>query len=141
MQSAQKFYSISEAARELSVSAETLRRWERSGKIKVGRTPTGNRIFSSEDILKLKEGFLNGFASQNDEKASHNDSINPQNNLTQPYTSLNKFKLSSKTLLFTALILISVLSTGTAIFTLFKFTPYPHQAVLGIETFVAPALE
>ncbi len=42
---------ISEAAKELGVSIETLRRWEASGKIEVERTPNGHRRF---DLTKLR---------------------------------------------------------------------------------------
>ena len=42
---------ISEAAKELGVSVDTLRRWEASGKIEVERTPNGHRRF---DLAKLR---------------------------------------------------------------------------------------
>ena len=42
---------ISEAARELGVHPETLRRWEKAGKIEVERTPTGLRRY---DLAKLR---------------------------------------------------------------------------------------
>src|ERR1700722_1308370 len=42
--------SIGQAARELGVSKETLRRWEKSEKIIVERTPKGHRRY---DISKL----------------------------------------------------------------------------------------
>lgn len=43
--------SISQAAQELGVSQETLRRWEKSGKIQVERTPNGHRRY---DLARLK---------------------------------------------------------------------------------------
>ena len=53
--------NIGVAAKELGVVQETLRRWERIGKITVERTPKGHRRY---DISKLK-----GFVSKNrDEK-------------------------------------------------------------------------
>ena len=53
--------NIGMAAKELGVVQETLRRWERIGKITVERTPKGHRRY---DISKLK-----GFVSKNrDEK-------------------------------------------------------------------------
>ncbi|MDM8521724.1 IS607 family transposase, partial [Anaerolineales bacterium HSG6] len=42
--------SISEAAKELGVTQETLRRWETAGKIEVERTPGGHRRY---DLSKL----------------------------------------------------------------------------------------
>lgn len=41
---------ISQAAKELGVSQETLRRWEAAGKIEVERTPNGHRRY---DLVKL----------------------------------------------------------------------------------------
>jgi len=41
---------ISQAAKELGVSQETLRRWEAAGKIEVERTPNGHRRY---DLTKL----------------------------------------------------------------------------------------
>ena len=37
--------SIGQAAKELGVSQETLRRWEAAGKIEVERTPNGHRRY------------------------------------------------------------------------------------------------
>jgi len=45
-----KFVSIKEASRLLGVHSETLRRWERTGKIKCERTPGGKRRFLLSDI-------------------------------------------------------------------------------------------
>ena len=42
--------SIGQAAKELGVSKETLRRWEATGKIEVERTPKGHRRY---DLSKL----------------------------------------------------------------------------------------
>lgn len=42
--------TIGKAAKELGVSQETLRRWERDGKIEVERTPKGHRRY---DLAKL----------------------------------------------------------------------------------------
>jgi putative resolvase len=42
--------SIGQAAKELGVSRETLRRWEAAGKIQVERTPKGHRRY---DLSKL----------------------------------------------------------------------------------------
>jgi predicted site-specific integrase-resolvase len=43
--------NISKAAKELGVSQETLRRWEKLGKIEVERTPKGHRRY---DLNKIK---------------------------------------------------------------------------------------
>lgn len=45
--------NIGTAAKELGVAQETLRRWERLGKIAVERTPKGHRRY---DLSKLQGG-------------------------------------------------------------------------------------
>lgn len=47
---------IGDAAKSLKVSNDTLRRWEKSGKITSNRTPSGYRVFSPQDLEKIKEG-------------------------------------------------------------------------------------
>lgn len=45
--------SIGEAAKELGVSVDTLRRWSDRGKIRFERTPSGHRRFYLADIKKI----------------------------------------------------------------------------------------
>ncbi len=47
--------SSSEAAYLLGVSTDTLRRWEKEGKINSSRTEGGHRSYDLTDILKDKE--------------------------------------------------------------------------------------
>jgi excisionase family DNA binding protein len=49
-----EFYLASEAARELNVSATTVREMERRGDLPAVRTPGGVRIFAVTDITRLK---------------------------------------------------------------------------------------
>lgn len=51
--SPEEFISIGEAARLLSVSVITLRRWDRDGRVHSVRTPTGHRRFRVSDIESL----------------------------------------------------------------------------------------
>lgn len=44
---------ISEAARALGVSIDTLRRWERAGKIVTQRDEANRRLVSSDEIVRL----------------------------------------------------------------------------------------
>jgi molybdopterin-binding protein len=46
--------SLGEAARELGVSVDTLRRWDRSGKVKTTRDARGRRRISREEIERLR---------------------------------------------------------------------------------------
>ncbi|MFV0325954.1 MAG: DNA methyltransferase [Bacteroides xylanisolvens] len=49
-----KLYTISQAAKILDVSQETLRRWDRSGKFKTSRHPISNyRVYSDKQIRSL----------------------------------------------------------------------------------------
>jgi len=45
---------LGEAARELGVSVDTLRRWDRSGKVKTTRDARGRRRISREEIERLR---------------------------------------------------------------------------------------
>jgi excisionase family DNA binding protein len=45
--------SVGEAAYILGISTDTLRRWEKSGRITALRTPTGHRRYSRSDIQEL----------------------------------------------------------------------------------------
>jgi excisionase family DNA binding protein len=49
-----RFLKIGEAAKLLGLSSETLRRWERDGKITFSRTPGGKRLFSEADLEQIK---------------------------------------------------------------------------------------
>ncbi len=53
------YYSLSEAARVLGKSKETLRRWDRDGKLDAVREPVSNyRVYRKEDINSLIEPLL-----------------------------------------------------------------------------------
>lgn len=49
-----RLLSIGEAAKELGVSDQTLRTWERKGLIKAVRLPSGYRRYTLEEIERLK---------------------------------------------------------------------------------------
>ena len=46
-------YRIGEAARLLGVRVETLRRWERDGKVRTSRTTGGQREVPAEEVARL----------------------------------------------------------------------------------------
>ncbi len=46
-------YRIGEAARLLGVRVETLRRWERQGKIRTERTAGGQRVVPADEVARL----------------------------------------------------------------------------------------
>lgn len=46
--------SIGQAAKFLKISIDTLRRWDKKGKIKSYRSPGGHRYFLKDDLKKLQ---------------------------------------------------------------------------------------
>jgi len=49
----EKFLLVSEAARILNRSAESVREYERSGKLPAHRSPSGVRLFRESDVQRL----------------------------------------------------------------------------------------
>jgi len=49
----EKFYTLSEAAKILSVTTQTIRAWDKNGKIKTIRTPGNQRRLPESEILRL----------------------------------------------------------------------------------------
>lgn len=45
-----------EAARRLGISLDTLRRWDRAGKIRVGRDASNRRIVAASEVERLRGG-------------------------------------------------------------------------------------
>ena len=51
-----EYYTASEAARALGISLDTLRRWDRDGRIKTRRDAGNRRIVSAKEIDRLRGG-------------------------------------------------------------------------------------
>jgi len=49
-----QFYSASEAAKMLGISLDTLRRWDRSGRIETARDKGNRRIVSAAEVQRLR---------------------------------------------------------------------------------------
>jgi molybdopterin-binding protein len=49
-------YRASEAARALGISLDTLRRWDRQGRIRVERDPANRRVVSERELERLLDG-------------------------------------------------------------------------------------
>ena len=47
-------YSATEAAQALGISVDTLRRWDREGRIKTTRDASNNRVVSAREIKRLR---------------------------------------------------------------------------------------
>jgi molybdopterin-binding protein len=53
---AARTYTASEAARALGISLDTLRRWDRQGRIRVTRDAANRRLVSAREIDRLRGG-------------------------------------------------------------------------------------
>jgi molybdopterin-binding protein len=51
---AKRTYTATEAARELGISVDTLRRWDREGRIRTERDSANRRLVSFEEIERLR---------------------------------------------------------------------------------------
>jgi len=51
-----KVIAIGEAAKYLGVSRDTLRRWEKRGRLKALRSPTNRRYYTKEQLDRLMSG-------------------------------------------------------------------------------------
>ena len=49
-------YTAAEAARELGISLDTLRRWDRDGKLEVRRDSANRRVVSAAEVARLRGG-------------------------------------------------------------------------------------
>ena len=49
-----QLYSASEAAAALGISLDTLRRWDKAGRIKVGRDANNRRVVTAREIDRLR---------------------------------------------------------------------------------------
>ena len=50
----QRHYTAAEAARALGISLDTLRRWDRAGRIRTQRDASNRRIVAAAEIERLK---------------------------------------------------------------------------------------
>jgi len=58
-------YSASEAARALGISLDTLRRWDRQGRIHVERDAANRRTVPAEEIARLRGGDTHALSARN----------------------------------------------------------------------------
>jgi molybdopterin-binding protein len=60
-----KSYSAAEAARALGISLDTLRRWDRAGRIRTERDAANRRIVPAAEIARLKGGEADRMSARN----------------------------------------------------------------------------
>jgi molybdopterin-binding protein len=61
----QRTYSAPEAAAALGISIETLRRWDRAGRIKTRRDPANRRVVAQSEIERLRGGHAGELSARN----------------------------------------------------------------------------
>ena len=62
---AKELYSAREAAEALGISLDTLRRWDREGRIKTKRDAGNRRIVSGKEIERLRGGRSHAMSARN----------------------------------------------------------------------------
>jgi molybdopterin-binding protein len=60
-----QFYTAGEAAKRLGISLDTLRRWDRDGRIKTSRDSGNRRIVSAKEIDRLRGNGTTHFSARN----------------------------------------------------------------------------
>src|SRR5437773_12492742 len=58
-------YTASEAARALGISLDTLRRWDRQGRIRVQRDAANRRLVSAREVERLRGGEKQTLSARN----------------------------------------------------------------------------
>lgn len=61
----QQTYTASEAARALGISLDTLRRWDRQGRIRVRRDAANRRVVPAKEIERLRGGEAHALSARN----------------------------------------------------------------------------
>ncbi len=65
MPSSKKLYTASEAARALGISLDTLRRWDRDGRIRTERDRANRRLVPAAEIDRLRGRNTHGLSARN----------------------------------------------------------------------------
>ena len=60
-----QFYTAGEAAKRLGISLDTLRRWDRDGRIRTSRDSGNRRIVSAKEIERLRGDGTTHFSARN----------------------------------------------------------------------------
>lgn len=61
----QRTYTAAEAARALGISLDTLRRWDKAGRIRTQRDASNRRVVTVAEIERLKGGEPEGMSARN----------------------------------------------------------------------------
>ncbi len=61
----EEYYAVGEAARALGISLDTLRRWDRQGRITTERDSANRRIVAASEIERLRSDRADTFSARN----------------------------------------------------------------------------
>lgn len=92
------FVTTKEACRQIGVHPNTLRQWDKEGKIRTQRTPGGKRLYDTSSILKGKGKIVYARVSSRNQKddlasqAKHLKERFPEHELIEDYGSGLNFK-------------------------------------------------
>ena len=71
---AREYYSVSEAAKTLGISVDTLRRWDRQGRIRTERDNGNRRLVPASEITRLRgDPNVTGLSARNQFKGTVTD--------------------------------------------------------------------
>ena len=71
---AKELYTASEAAAALGISLDTLRRWDKAGRVQVGRDASNRRVVSASELERLRgDGAGSHLSARNRFKATVTD--------------------------------------------------------------------
>jgi len=145
-----RYFKIGKAASLLGLSAETLRRWERAGKISFPRTPGGKRLFTETDLDSIKNilnqpqtlpaGPLRRIEASRQEPtqtSSQNarvEQVTTQS--TKTYTSKKQIPMGKLVNLFVYLAFFALIMSNLTF-----NAPDLREKVLGVETAIIPAAQ
>ena len=63
--SGEEVYTASEAARALGISLDTLRRWDRAGRIRTQRDEANRRLVPASEVQRLRRGSTEELSARN----------------------------------------------------------------------------
>ena len=123
-------FKIGEAAKALGVHIDTLRRWEKAGKITPVKTSGGTRFYSADELNKVRPGSVNINPDSITKPESQNSGISDHSDFsgTPSFSGFSeKSSLLNKFLIGTAVTSVGTLAvTGALVARSMFFTPKPQ---------------
>src|SRR3990167_3702945 len=87
---------IGEAAKILGVSIDSLRRWEKAGKISTVKTAGGTRFYPAEELNRIRPGAVKIESIKIDQTPSTEELLKKISNQTSPSSSLQDHEVTKQ---------------------------------------------